>query len=220
MVWAADELTSGAKSSRVVPMRQTWHHFIHASLQGATDDPYVRLLRERLRSGSSVVRVHFEDSGREPGYRVLLSLHRQLSEMRVPHSDSFTRWSLEAGVRMASLEEEAGRFTLLVKERFEPVEEELGRTYLDSILVEVLRRLGPPKVQARLANRHVDVPAEGRAKLRAMGAVEAVIILLAKDLGSALKYDEQQVADILDSALERYLSMRLHLDASQPLASR
>ena len=189
-------------------MRQTWHHFIHASLQGATDDPYVRLLRERLRTGSSVVRVHFEKPGRGPEYRVLLSLHRQLSEMRVPHSDSFTRWSLEAGVRMASIEEESNRFVLLVKEQFEPVEEELGREFFNTVLVEQLRKLGPPKVQARLPDRHVYELSEGRARIRAARAVEAVLIVLAKELGSALKYDEEQVADILEAALERYVSAR------------
>jgi hypothetical protein len=201
-------------------MRQTWHHFIHASLQGATDDPYVRLLRERLRTGSSVVRVHFENSGHEPEYRVLLSLHRQLSEMRVPHSDSFTRWSLEAGVRMASTEEEINRFVLLVKEQFEPVEEELGRELFNTVLVEQLRKLGPPKVQAQLPDRHVYELSEGRARIRAARAIEAVLILLAKELGSALKYDEAQVADILEAALERYVSARFQHGASEPPAPR
>jgi hypothetical protein len=201
-------------------MRQTWHHFIHASLQGATDDPYVRLLRERLRTGSSVVRVHFENSGREPEYRVLLSLHRQLSEMRVPHSDSFTRWSLEAGVRMASIEEEVSRFALLVKEQFEPVEEELGRELFNTVLVEQLRKLGPPKVQAQLPDRNVYELSEGRARIRAARAVEAVLIALAKELGSALKYDEAQVADNLEAALERYVSARFRQGTSEPLAPK
>jgi hypothetical protein len=201
-------------------MRQTWHHFIHASLQGAADDPYVRLLRERLRTGSSVVRVHFESSGREPEYRVLLSLHRQLSEMRVPHSDSFTRWSLEEGVRMASLEEEVSRFALLVKEEFEPVEEELGRDSFNSVLMEELRKLGPPKVQAHLVKRHIMGVSEGRAKIRASSTVEAVLLVLVKDLGSSLRYDEAQVADILDAALARYVSARFHQDVSEPLAPR
>jgi hypothetical protein len=201
-------------------MRQTWHHFIHASLQGATDDPYVRLLREQLRTGSSVVRVHFESSGREPEYRVLLSLHRQLSEMRVPHSDSFTRWSLEAGVRMASTEEEVNRFLLLVKEQFGPVEEELGRELFNTVLVEQLRKLGPPKVQAQLPDRNVYELSEGRARIRAARAVEAVLIALAKELGSALKYDEAQVADILEAALERYVSARFRQGTSEPLAPR
>jgi hypothetical protein len=201
-------------------MRQLWQHFIHASLQGAADDPYVRLLRERLRTGSSVVRVHFEGSGRAPEYRVLLSLNRQLSEMRVPHSDSFTRWSLEAGVRMASFEEEVSRFALRVKERFEPMEVERGRDFFNAVLVEELRKLGPPRVQVRLANLRVYGVGEGHAKLRALSAFDTALSSLAKELGSSLKYDEAQVADILDAALERYVSARFHLEAGEPLAPR
>jgi hypothetical protein len=216
------ELTRSGKRSRFVPMRERWHHFIHASLQGAADDPYVRLLRERLRSGSSVVRVHFESSGsgRTPEYRVVLALHRQLSEMRVPHSDSFTRWSLEAGVRMASSEEEVARFTLRVKEQFQPMEGEHGRDLFNVVLVEGLRKLGPPRVQARLANLHVPGTVEGRAKLRALSDLDNVLSRLAKELGASLKYDEAQVADILDAALEHYVSARFLLVTGEPRLPR
>lgn len=187
-------------------MRQGWRHFIHQALEGVADDPHVRMLRERLRSGGQVIRVHFEDSGQGPSYRVVLSLDRQLSELRVPHSESFTRWSLEAGVRMATLEDEVARFTLLLRERLQAVEAELGRSSLQGVLVEVVRELGPPKAQASLSGRQVHSLSEGRARLQAMRTVEGVITTLVKDLGTGLKYDEAQVAGTLDAVLERFVS--------------
>ncbi len=189
-------------------MRQGWQHFIHQTLQGAPDDPYVRLLREKLRTGSSVVRMHFEDTGGGPAYVVLLSLHRQLSEMRVPHSESFTRWSLESGTRMASAEEEAKRFALLLRERFAPVEEELGREAFESVLLEELRMLAPPLTQGQLGSRRVLDLSEGRARGKARAAIDAVLTSLARELGASLKYDESQVARILDEALAQYVQGR------------
>lgn len=206
-------LTRSPKHSRFGGMRQGWQEFVHQSLKGATDDPHVRVLRERLRSGSSVVRVHLDDTGRQPEYRVLLSLHRQLSEMRVPHSDSFTRWSLETGTRLADAEEESRRFALLLRERFEPVEQELGREDFDSLVREELRSLGPPRALARLDGGgpvqplHSDV-ADGRARRQARERIESVLSSLARDLGSSLKYREDEVAELLDTAIERYLSQR------------
>lgn len=194
-------------------MRQGWQEFVHQSLKGAADDPHVRLLRERLRSGSSVVRVHLEDTGRQPEYRVLLSLHRQLSEMRVPHSDSFTHWSLETGTRLATTEEEARRCALLLRERFESVEQELGREDFESLLREELLSLGPPRALTRLdggrrAPRPLPGVADGRARRKSRERIQSVLSSLARDLGASFKYGEDEVAELLDAALERYLSER------------
>jgi hypothetical protein len=187
-------------------MRQGWQHFIHETLKGTPDDPYVRLLREKLRTGSSVVRVHFEDTGTAPMYVVLLSLHRQLSEMRVPHSESFTRWSLESGTRMASAEDEAKRFALLLRERFAPVQKELGRESFESALLAELRMLAPPRTQGQLGDRRVLDLSEGRARGKAQAAIDSVLASLARELGASLKYDESQVAQLLDEALARYIA--------------
>lgn len=193
-------------------MRQGWQEFVHQSLKGAADDPHVRLLRERLRSGSSVVRVHLDESGRQPQYLILLSEHRQLSEMRVPHSESFTRWSLEAGTRLATPEEEARRFALVLRERFMPLEEKLGREYLDGILIEQLSALGPPRVQGWLAGRSLPHSAavfgDGSIRRNAQERIEGVLAALARDLGTSLKYSEQEAAGLLDAALEHYFSER------------
>jgi hypothetical protein len=193
-------------------MKQGWQEFVHQSLKAATDDPHVRLLRERLGSGSSVVRVHLDDSGRQPEYRVLLSLHRELSEMRVPHSESFTRWSLETRTRLASPEEEARRFALLLRERFEPLEQELGRGPFGALLLEMLRTLAPPRTRTRLDDVFVEHPysgvgvPDGRAMRRAQESLESVLTSLARNLGSSLKYSEQEVAEVLDAAIAHYLS--------------
>jgi hypothetical protein len=205
-------------------MSQGWQEFVHQSLKGAADDPHVRLLRERLRSGSSVVRVHLDDSGRQPEYRVLLSQHRQLSEMRVPHSDSFTRWSLETGTRLATSEEEARRFARVLRERLESLEQELGRDYFESVFREQLRSLGPPRALARLdGGRLVYQPysgvMDGRARRKALERIESVLSSLARDLGSSLKYGEQEAAELLDAVLERYVSERYPRDVEEDVPS-
>ncbi|HZH78549.1 MAG TPA: hypothetical protein VEY88_21150 [Archangium sp.] len=193
-------------------MRQGWQEFVHQSLKGAADAPHVRLLRERLRSGSSVVRVHLDDAGRQPEYRVLLSQHRQLSEMRVPHSESFTRWSLETGTRLATPEEEARRFALLLRERFEPLEQELGRDHFNTLLREQLRRLGPPQALSlidgwQLAYHPAD-GADGRDRRKALALIDSVLASLARDLRASLGYSEQETAELLDAALRHYLGER------------
>lgn len=185
-------------------MRQAWHQFVHQSLAGAPDDPPMRLLRARLRAGNSVVRVHLEGSE----YRVLLSQHKQLSETRVPHSEAFTRWSLEAGVRLATPEEEARRFALLLRERLEPLEQEWGPQLFESVLAEHLRVLEPPRAKRLLEGRPVP-PGEGRqARQRAQRAIGAVLTERVQELGKALKYEEAQAAELLDAALEHYMRER------------
>lgn len=189
-------------------MRQAWHQFVHQSLAGAPDDPHMRLLRSRLRAGSSVMRVHLEGSGPGAEYRVLLSLHKQLSESRVPHSEAFTRWSLEAGVRLATPEEEARRFALLLRERLEPLEQEWGQQLFESVLAEHLRVLEPPRAKSLLEGRPVP-PGEGRqARQRVRQAIGAALTALARELGKALKYEEAQAAELLDAALEHYIQER------------
>jgi hypothetical protein len=212
------------EEQQVWRMTQGWQEFVHQSLTGAADDPHVRLLRERLRSGSSVVRVHLDDSGHQPEYRVLLSLHRQLSEMRVPHSDSFTRWSLETGTRLDTPEAEARRFALVLRERFDPLEQTLGRAYFDSIFIEQLRTLRPPRAQARLAGTGVVHPShvlvDGATRRNTLERIESVLTSLARDLGFSLKYGEGETAELLDEALERYVSERYFPDMRDSLQPR
>jgi hypothetical protein len=131
-----------------------WQAFVKRAIDGEPDDPFVSMLRRRLSSGSKVVRVQLDTGPRVPEYRVLLERLRELSELRVPHSASFTRWSLDAGVRLANAGEEATRFALLAAEALQPIADEFSADYADAILIEQLRALGPPRTAALLVRAH------------------------------------------------------------------
>jgi hypothetical protein len=192
-------------------MAHNWTSLIHDALVGAADDPYVRLLRERLRAGSEVVRIHLENSERGPEYVLILSLHRQLSEMRIPHSDAFTNWSLDAGARLTDEEQETHRFELLLDQRFFPLRNELGGDFFDSLLVHHVRALGPPRSLAAVQKLRLppSTTQESRARLRAVQRMEDVLMELARALGRSLRYDEALTSRILDGALAQWMTRQL-----------
>jgi hypothetical protein len=185
---------------------------IHDAVAGTADDPYVRLLKERLRAGSEVVRIQLENSDRGLEYVLILSLHRQLSEMRIPHSDAFTSWSLEAGARLTDEEQETHRFELLLDQRFFPLRNELGGDFFDSLLVHHVRTLAPPRSLA--AAQKLRIPSfaaqEGKVRLRAVQRMEDVLMELARALGRSLRYDEAATSRILDGALARWMIQQLY----------
>src|SRR5665213_398125 len=94
-----------------------WDTFVASAIDGEPDDPFVHLLRERIAGGATVVSIELSDDGDKHVYRVTLERLRELSVMALPHSASFTRWSLGAGARMKSQENEATRFAILADER-------------------------------------------------------------------------------------------------------
>jgi hypothetical protein len=188
-------------------MSRTWSSLIHDALAGVADDPYVRLLKERLKSGSQIVRIHLEAAaGQKPEYVVVLSLHRHLSEMRLPHSEAFTNWSLEAGARMADEAEEAERMALLLHERFIPLLSELDPVHFEAIFVPYIHALAPPQASAAARQLQPFAAVDGRMRQQAIQQLEGVLVDLARMLGRALRYDEASTARILDSALARWLS--------------
>ncbi|AKJ03681.1 Hypothetical protein AA314_05307 [Archangium gephyra] len=178
---------------------------------GAVDDPYVRLLKERLRAGSEVVRIQLTDSERGPEYVLILSLHRQLSEMRIPHSDAFTSWSLDTGARLADEEQEMRRFELILHQRFVPLRDELDASTFDALLVQYVRTLGPARASSFVQKLRTSPYAaqEGRAKQRALQRIEDVLVELARALGRPLRYDEAATSRILDGALAQWMSRHL-----------
>ncbi|HEY3357749.1 MAG TPA: hypothetical protein VGQ83_31140 [Polyangia bacterium] len=197
-------------------MRSSWEAFVAGALEPEPDDPFVRLLRERIDAGYKIRRINLLGGGREspegpPEYLAILEYRQQLSEMRVPHSDSFTRWSLQRGARLESTQEEERRFALLLAEKLAPLEAEVGRGYFSSILVESLQRLGPPRTMGILANQHAYAAAAGQAKLRSLVGLEGVLTSLAQDLGRSLNYSPQQAAAILDGALAALADERFHI---------
>jgi len=188
-------------------MSRNWSSLIHDALAGVADDPYVRLLKERLRSGSQIVRIHLEPSASpRPEYVIILSLHRQLSEMRLPHSEAFTNWSLEAGARMADEAEEAERMALLLHERFIPLLSELDPAHFEAIFVPHLRALAPPQASEAARQLQPFASVDDRMRRQAIQQMEGVLEDLARMLGRSLRYDEAATARILDSALARWLS--------------
>jgi len=188
-------------------MSRNWSSLIHDALTGVADDPYVRLLKERLKSGSQIVRIHLEDAaGQKPEYVVVLSLHRHLSEMRLPHSEAFTNWSLEAGARMADEAEEAERVALVLQERFVPLLSELDPAHFEAIFVPYIRAVAPPKASEAARQLQPIGTVDGRVKKQALQQMEGVLVDLTRMLGRSLRYDEASTARILDSALALWMT--------------
>ena len=192
-------------------MGTAWQTFVARAIEGAPDDPFVRLLKSRLASDYAVIRINLTQTAKGTVYVVMLSHLRQLSTMEVGHSPSFTRWSLANGVRMASREEEEKRWALLAAERFQSIADELGAAYANPILLSRLRALGPARTMAALAQENAKAAAPGREQVRAIRRVDGFLGGLAADVGGALRYSAEEVGEILDGALERFVSKRFPL---------
>jgi len=192
-------------------MSSDWQIFVEAALQRPADDPHVRLLRERLSQGCSIVRVNVIQTAREPEYLIVLSCNQQLTETRVPHSESFTRFCLDAGVRMETLAEEALRFAIVARDRLLPIEQRTGRDYLSAILCEQISSLGAPRSVEKLADRPCYPPADSPTRWETTQAFLDALRELARDLSGALRYEPAQAADILDQALADLINERFHI---------
>ncbi|RKH31479.1 hypothetical protein D7Y13_30685 [Corallococcus praedator] len=201
-------------------MTGDWNMWIRQALEGPEGEPFLRLLKERLRSGSQVVGVRLESPGGAPEYVITLSLLKQLSEMRVPHSEAFTVWSFDTGTRMVDERQELERFVLLLSERFAALAREAGPDVLASALVNYLPVLGPPRASEE-ARRRMGARGMNNATLRAITKLEAVLMDAARSLGRSLKYDEATTGRILDGALAQWLSRKprpLDRDVPNPSA--
>lgn len=200
-------------------MTRDWNSLIRYALEGAEGEPFLRLLKVRLRTGSQVVSVRLENVGAKPEYVLILSLHKQLSEMRVPHSEAFTTWSFDTGTRMADEQQEQARFLLLLSEHLAALASDVGPDVLMALLSNHLPSLGAPRsseAARRLrSSRHVD----GDVR-RASDKLDFVLVGLARALGRSLKYDEATTGRILDGALAQWISQlprKLGPDAPHPL---
>jgi hypothetical protein len=192
-------------------MSNEWHAFVQNAVQGERDDPYVRLLREKVAEGCSIVRANLVlKEGEGPEYLLVLACNRRLSETRVPHSASFTRWSLETGLRMETPEEEARRFSILAEERLRSIEERVGRDYLSAILCEQVQSLAPPLSTAKLGRRPSYPPSDSMRWETTQGILD-ILRVLARDLATALRYPPTEVAELLDRALADLLDRRFHV---------
>ncbi|NOK11129.1 hypothetical protein [Corallococcus exercitus] len=200
-------------------MTRDWNSLIRYALEGPEGEPFLRLLKVRLRTGSQVVSVRLEHVGEKPEYVLLLSLHKQLSEMRVPHSEAFTNWSFDTGTRMADEQQEQERFVLLIGERLTALAIDVGPDALMFLLANHLHALGAPRSSE--AARHLRSPRQvDIAVRRAAEKLDFILVGLARALGRSLKYDEATTGRILDGALAQWISQQppmLGLDAPHPL---
>jgi|GEM_PF-4443108 len=189
--------------------RQLWEAFVQEAVGEKPDDPHVRLLRDRLRSGAKVMRVQLV-SRSKPEYVVVLERLRELTEQRVPHSRSFTRWSFAEGVRMADEAEEVERFALLLGEAFAPIEDNVGRDYFKTVLHERIRELNPPHAGAMVAKLAPSSAQEGPVREHARRDLDDVLRARCEELTGALRYSEAETAVILDRALAAWINDRSH----------
>ncbi|RKI46923.1 hypothetical protein D7X55_36960 [Corallococcus sp. AB049A] len=200
-------------------MTRDWNSLIRYALEGEEAEPFLRLLKARLRTGSQVVSVRLENAAVKPEYVLILSLHKQLSEMRVPHSEAFTGWSFDTGMRMADEQQEQARFVLLLGEHFAALARDVGPDVLMALLSDHLPAMGAPRSSEAArhlrTSRHVDSVVR-----RAAEKLDLVLVGLARALGRSLKYDEATTGRILDGALAQWIfqsSRTRGLDASHPL---
>lgn len=202
MTWRVES----AQSLRV--SRTAWEDFVERAITDEPDDPHVRLLRERIAAGAKVMRVHFT-AAPPHGYLVVLERLRELSEQHIPHSRSFTRWSLANGVRMATETEEIGRFGVVLGEDVASIEDEVGAKALAEVaLIERLRELSPPTAMREFLQHHYvsagGMPVSRLVRLR----LDRVLRARCVELHAALGYDAEEVARVLDRAVAHCLTQR------------
>ena len=196
-------------------MTATWDQLVAGAVAGPADDAYVQFLRERLAAGARVIRVNFVPDKAE--YQVLLEQQQHLTPVRVPHCDSFTRWSFTTGRRMASVEEEIERLALVLRERFEPTEAEVGRDYLQSALWSWVREASPPRTSLIVQQTSVNKPNPGHSLDRARVQIETIITELATALGRGLGYENSLAGDLLDRSLGVYIDRHFHFGLRKSL---
>jgi len=195
-----------------------WSDFVRTALGGPPDDPFVRLLRDQLATGSHVMRVNFPPpaDGRSPEYLVVLLRDRQLSDLRIPHSPAFHRWSLEAGAKLETPDEEARRFGVVLAERLGEIEKLMLRDQFEALLVQRVGALAMPSTAALLAGfRNADFLSRAQVPAWAEVVFDQQIATTARDLGRALDYSEAETSDILDHAVKEYVDRRLGISESE-----
>ncbi|HEX8700319.1 MAG TPA: hypothetical protein VF815_15840 [Myxococcaceae bacterium] len=201
----------------------TWDAFIAEVLAGEAEPEDMRVLRELLSQGGELnhVALKWEDRQQPPRYDVVLS-HPYLDGYEGPHphtvrhSDAFMRWSLETKTKLGNEQEEALRTLFLLQQQLLKLEEELGPSYFNSVLIEYLRIHGPPHTIALLSGfEQSPAPASAR-KTQALGSFDEVVTTIIKTL-KGLGYTQQAVGSLLDKALEQYCDERFGLTKRRAL---
>jgi hypothetical protein len=169
------------------------------------------------------VELRWDPENREepPRYEIVLKrlFGPESLTLLVRHSESFMRWSLETRARLATQEQEVLRTLFLLQEGLGKMERELGTSSFDSILLQRLRTLGPPRTLALLSDYEKSPMPESAMRERAMSALNELLDRLARDLNT-LGHTEDEIAGVLDGALERYVDERFRLRLRRSLLGR
>lgn len=193
----------------------TWDSFIAEVCTDPPEPEDVRELRELLAQGDELAHIflEWEDRQKPPRYDVVLSrpaLGAYRVHRTVHHSDAFMRWSLETRAKLLDQQQEALRTLFLLQTQLRSLEEELGSSYFNSVLVEYIRIHGPPRTLTLLSGFEQFLAPESTRKAQALGALDEIVRTIAKTL-KGLGYPHQQVGTVLDSALEQYCDERFGL---------
>lgn len=199
-------------------MGSSWERFVADAIDGVPDDPYTRLLREKLEDGSRIVRVNFVNSdgmGKTPEYLLILEHEKHLSEMKIPHSDSLVRFMRQNRIRMETVEEEVQRAATLLHERFDAISSEFGDDSFESVLLHEVRHLAPPNASRKISNTLAEKDGMDERWERARRDVRHVVVDLLRFLADDLGYEPVRSGDILDRALAMYLDERFHISMTR-----
>jgi hypothetical protein len=201
----------------------TWDEFITEALIDQAEPADMAALRKALDSGSELVRVSLNWKSRQepPRYEVVLyrSEKPNREHFTVQHSESFMRWSLDAHAQLMDRDQESLRTLFLLREQFRKLEDGLGTSYFDSVLVEYLRSLGPLRALTLLSGYDQPLAPASALKDDALISLRETLINLARGL-KRLGYSQSDVAEILDKALALYTDERYGLSLRQSLLNQ
>jgi hypothetical protein len=184
-------------------MNSNWDEWIHRALREEAEDPFVLLLRNRVAHGDRVVRVNLDPATLRvrPTYTIVLARGTNLSELRLPHTESFIRWCLATGTRMETFEEESLRCAATLAERLRPMPADGGNRAILSALRHLIPALGAPRGLSRLASEEVEAPGQALPWTGGALRIDEELARVARELAGPLAYTETEVASILDGGL-------------------
>lgn len=190
-----------------------WIEWVRSALAPERDDPFVHSLRAQVEAGYRIVRVTLAETQGPPEYLVALASRSDLTQMRIPHSRSFTRFCVQTGTRLDSRAAEALRFSWILEEQLKPAIDELGASRLLAAISQEIGRLQAPRSGASAAVARGGAPAAAEARVSA--AFRETLRQVAAWLGHDLRYTERETADILDEALSGFFERLSSVHSAQ-----
>ncbi len=189
-------------------MLTRWEDFVRDAFDRTTEDSHVQFLKERLEQGWRLISAE-TFAGTEPrGYDLMLEYNRNLEPTVVPHSDAFTEWSVQNGIRMGSDASEVHRFSWVLEDRLAEEKARVGNDFFESVLVEVIHELAPPLAVQSIVNVQRNRSAEGESRWMVHTRITSTLVTVLGML-LALGYETREAAEITDRALTEYAVKQL-----------